>query len=223
MNNAQRISIIIITLICSSLHAQLAIGPKLYTRTSTDRIGTTYGYGINALFLAYDTTKVEGVMSGGFDISIPQYFDGSATFDAIDSNTVPFNITVPITQRVTDYVLRIEFGYCINPKAKSNAVVVSLGLRGIYRHIKINYHEDYDEGTYDRYSIHRNPNIPAALNAGLILGFGYVCKFNHFAMYPNLAYGFGSGDRRNKHPWNDYPNYFEFSLTFMLVTNIGKE
>lgn len=209
-----------ITLISSgvSLHAQFSIGPKAYTRLTDDRVGPTTGFGLHATYLISDTGIFEGLGGGGFDISIPRTFSGTATMEAWDSTTTPYTITVPADLKITDYTLRFEVGIAINPKKKSSAWVATFELRGIFRRVNIDYKQSFNESAYSRYTLETNPYIPAALNAGLGIGIGYVYRYKSVAFYPKATFGFGSNDRRNMHPWNFYPNYLELSISVLYLT-----
>lgn len=209
-------------LLCSGItaSAQFSFGPKVYTRIGDDRVGNTAGVGLSFNILYYDSTALTGIFGGGFDVSFPQKFSGTATMDAVDSSASPFTVTVPVNMQVTDYFLHFEGGFSINPKRKPNALILTLGLRPLYRRIKIHYPDSFDESLYSRYTLETSPDIPAALNIGFNIGVGYLVKTKPLAFYPHVSFGFGTADSRNKHPWNKYPNYVEAGITILFVTRI---
>lgn len=194
--------------------AQLAVGIEPFFRNSTDRVGSTYGVGI-----CVDFKEDNIFFRSGFSMTMPRVFSGTAKLNAIDSTTIPFNIYVPIEQKVADYILHIGGGAIINPKKKDAYFIATFGLRGILRSINVKYLNSFDNSTYnDEYS-DRQPYLPAALNLGFNLGFGYCYKYKHLVLFPNISLGFGSGDNQNKHPWNDFPTYLELGCRILINTS----
>lgn len=193
--------------------AQFSIGVEPLIRVSDDKVGKTNNLNIVSHF--YSDSTVYGEV--GFMISLPKVIKGTSTLTAFNSSTTPFRVSIPSEQIISDYILHFGAGFFMPSKKFPTTFVVTAGLRVIFRDIKVNYLGVFDASKYDKKNTDENPYIPAALNIGFSIGLGYHIKINRSIIFPHFSLGFGSGDNRNKHPWNNFPTYGEFGIRFMLT------